>query len=205
MVGNFNMPNKEKYLIHCSGGFDSCWSLMWFLDNFDENIIVHFLDYKTKNSMDVMQRKAFRSIKAYVEINYPKRVRWMVSYLNMGDVTKPIDIHVIGMFTGAIQRVNPQLEFIIKSAPIDEEERLSSNGLMRRRKRAERVAEGISGMTPLKVLEPLRTYKKKQAWEQSGEWKYLTWSCRKPSSGAPCGMCHACLMLKNEKQYELHR
>jgi 7-cyano-7-deazaguanine synthase in queuosine biosynthesis len=190
-----------KYLIHTSGGFDSTWSLMWFLENFDEKIIAHFLDYTTKNNMDSMQLLAYTRIRNYVDAHYPNRVKWMTSKLSMQDVAKPLDILMIAAFTGCIQKQFPSLEYIIKSAPIDEELRLG-RGLASRRRRAEIITKTMSGGKALKVLEPLRQFKKKDAWDASGPWRSLTWSCRKPINAKTCGKCHACIMLTDSKYYE---
>lgn len=194
-----------RFLIHTSGGFDSTWSLMWFLETYpNEKIIAHFLDYKTKNNMDSMQFLAFTRLRNYVDEFYPKRVKWMTSKLEMQDVQKPLDILMIASFTGCIAKQFPSLEFIIKSAPIDEEIRLGKS-LTNRRKRAGVIEAAMSGRErPLRVIEPLRQLTKKQAWESSGDWKHFTWSCRKPLNGKPCGECHACIMLNTDRYAVQH-
>jgi len=202
---------KYRAFLNLSGGVDSTYYLWrWLRENPNEIIIVHhclFLKRRLKE-----EKEACDKIIAFLRKEGLKNFKYIETGMQKGTMQgKTMDVEMLSGMTGIALKLAPTVTDILLSYCQEETAELHKHLL---------AGKEIKDFDPKhrysivnKVVETLtqRNFnyicyrdekggllsKKAMIKEMPRELFAMTWYCRKPVNGKPCGVCHTCRKVKN--------
>lgn len=190
----------ETVLVMLSGGLDSAYLLYYYLKETDLNVHAHHIVLKSPTEPRWKKElNASRNIVYYCRKNL-RKFSYTESTWDWGDVRGIVrDICLVSIVAGTIIReVRGDYIYLATGRVADDNNNDSSRRLFEQDTSGKlwtKIAqEFAAGKRIHSVIQrPLLGMTKKEIVEKAPpKLVGVTWSCRTPRDGKPCGTCHAC-------------
>lgn len=196
---------KLTTFINLSGGVDSTYYLWrWLRENPSETILVHHCLYFQKRVEE--EKKAVDSILAYLKRQGLNNFKYVETGMQKGTLHgKVLDIEALSGITAVVLKCHPSVKQVLLSYCAEECEPLSthlkkhevstfdpSHRYSRVNKVLETITERFFSYFCYRGKNGGLLSKKEMMSEMPQELFKLTWYCRHPVSGEPCGSCFNC-------------
>lgn len=182
-----------RALLNLSGGVDSAYAAWRWLSERRGRLLIHHCHLRNREGRLDVEAAAYRATLAWLRENGFDDFEVVETGFDYGTVPHIVwDIEIIGFLTGLVLRGNGYKDItkVIMTATADD---LRIRNIQRRQRRRDQLAQL---MLPTKKIEPVwisRHLTKKQMMQaMPAELLALTWSCRRPREGRPCGECYTC-------------
>jgi 7-cyano-7-deazaguanine synthase in queuosine biosynthesis len=185
-------------LVNLSGGVDSTF-YAWRLLSEGWPLLLHHVRMVNREGRAEVEQAAFEGVCGWLRGRGLGRFSTAESGVDLSGVAKlPMDVEVVGWFTGVLLWANSNVSTVVVSANRDDVSiaKPQSARVVRRRKLAELQAGRSVGW-----WAPFGHMSKAQMVEaMPPELLALTWWCRKPQSGRVCRRCRVCREMQSAKQ-----
>lgn len=201
---------KPTTFINLSGGVDSTYYLWkWLRENPDEQILVHHCLYFQKRLKE--EKEAVDKILKYLKKNGLTNFKYVETGIQRGTLRgRVLDIEVLSGISAIVVKCDPTVKNVLLSYCSEECKALWEH--LKYGGEVDTFDENHRYSRINKVLEVLTqrefSYicyrgkdggllsKKEMIHTMPKELFELTWFCRRPSNGRPCGVCHTCKKVK---------
>lgn len=189
-----------RTLLNFSGGIDSTYCLYHHLkDNPKETLLVHHLNLINREGRAPYEKQAVTNILNWCIRNGMGNFKYIESTFDYGTLGYLVkDLEVIGFLTGVILRHPGHQKITDVILPMHKSEmaRFPGDSYQRAHHKRKVLAETVA-MREVNFTFPIIDMTKKQIIEGLPEELFkMTWYCRRPRKGEPCGKCHTCLQVK---------
>lgn len=176
-------------LLNISGGVDSVYVAWDHLRNRRGRLLLHHCEFRTKSRRWEAEAKALNEVLAWFDANGLTDYEIARTGFDYGTLDTIWDIEVIGFLTGVILRKRPEINTVLLTATADD---MELKNISRRQKRRADIIELVANR-PVRLIQPVSHVRKAaMIAELPADLYALTWSCRKPKDGKPCGKCYTC-------------
>lgn len=203
---------QPRVLINLSGGVDSTYYLWrWASEKPHEPLLVHHcLLYRSRREVE---KKATDAVLAYIKDKGFTNFQYVeTQFLRDGIPGLVFDLEVIYFLTGLILRQRKSIKTVLMPRCLEEFSsarqlqahlqlpgRTLSNFAGGHRIASAIAISNLLAKRRLEYISPYQQVSKAQMIEQMPpELFNLTWYCRKPVNGLPCGTCFNCERVKTK-------
>lgn len=195
----------ETILVMLSGGLDSTYLLYHYLKNTNYNVHAHHVILKSKTELRWRhEKKASEDVVEYCKKNV-RQFKYTFNTWGWGSVRNIIkDISLVSVIAALIVReVSGDKIYLATGRVADDNERPESYNLYESDEagvlwRTVFDARQLNKKIEPIIQRPLVDMSKRDLINNMPKKLFeMTWSCRTPNNGKPCGVCHACKDLKN--------
>ena len=177
-------------LLNFSGGIDSLYCL-WQYALSKTPLLIHYCELQNWTKRHEQERVAVAKILGWIDKHLPFEYTYLKSSFDYGNLSIVKDKEVIGFMTGVILRdKRHEVDSVIISSNKEDVSRLEYYT----ESEADRIRlmEGV-GHKKVKYLYPIKDKTKAELIsELPKDLLSLSWFCRIPKSGKPCGKCKTC-------------
>ena len=186
-----------RVLHNLSGGVDSAFVAWDWLRQHPERLLIHHCHLVTKQKRTPKEAEAVTAILAWLRREGLDHFDFVESTFDYGTIgTGVYDIEVIGFISAVILRGRryKDVDTILVPASAND---MRLNKISERQERRKALVELMNPGKRVRFVYPIEHLEKRELLRtMPQELRGLTWSCRRPKNGEPCGKCHACRSVK---------
>jgi len=192
---------KKNTLLMLSGGIDSTATLLWMLDNTDDNIEAHHINLINRERRDRAEKIAVYNILNWFEIN-KRKFKYTESTIDLGTNYVPND-ELIYTFIGALKSLGSKSPELYRLAI--GRIKLYNKDLAKYREHRHEICENLyNSVASIPRTEGNVYYEPLIDWTKEEVVSYLPedllslcWYCRTPTTDqGKCGTCVSCMAVK---------
>jgi 7-cyano-7-deazaguanine synthase in queuosine biosynthesis len=181
--------HQPPLLLNLSGGVDSTYAA-WLLLSQGERLLIHHCVLRNHERRDVKESQAVKAVLNWFSRQGFTRWQYVETGFDYGNTRFIIpDIEVIRFITGLVLRRRSLRHIttvvasgIAEDPVLDAAEKARIHGIME-----------AAAKRPVELIRPIRHMSKADIIAaMPPELFALTWYCRRPHNGGPCGKCRTC-------------
>jgi 7-cyano-7-deazaguanine synthase in queuosine biosynthesis len=190
----------KEAILPFSGGIDSLYCLWNYLvNNPEKTLVVHHVIMKNREGRWEKELGAVQACLAWLQENGLNNFEYIETEIDMRDLRRyPWDIVTVAFFTGVIL-LSSKYDSVQKViAPVNKDEAGEAQykqevEMVAKRQRRQMMLEIVSNKPYLEVVYPIWEKTTRELIEElPPELFALSWYCRRPEEGEPCGKCFTC-------------
>lgn len=189
-----------RALHNLSGGLDSTFVAWKWLCEHPERLLIHHCHLKTRQNRYPNEAEAVNRILDWLREHGLGHFDFVETTFDYGTSRSGVyDIEIIGFMTAVIVRGkrNKDIDTVLVSASAND---MKLRNIAVRQERREALIRLMNPDRRLSFAWPIKTLSREDmVRDMPTDLFDLTWSCRRPKDGKPCGKCHTCRGLRRLK------